>query len=89
MQIIDIPPLDQFGEIYTIEFPSGRSNMVQSEIFELAPATSISTITRQSPEKCTEIEAPTVTIKIFVTIHKEHPHTTFTGKWNLTSSQNI
>ena len=37
-KIINIPPTEKFGEMYTIAFPIGCYNMVQREIFDLAPA---------------------------------------------------
>ena len=48
--IVNIPPTDQFGEMYTILFPSGGSKMVQSEIFEMAPATSRLTMDIKNPD---------------------------------------
>ena len=47
---INIPPQDQFGEMYNIAFPSGGSKVVQNEIFDIDPATSRFTMDRKTPD---------------------------------------
>ena len=85
---INIPPLDQFGEIYTIAFPSGVPKMVQREIFDLAPATSRFKMDRKTTNS-QSIEASPGKIYLFTTTHEDHLHPPCTGQWDLTSAQNI
>ena len=83
-----IPPLDQFGEMYTISFPSGGSNMVQSEIFEIDPTTSGFTMDNKIPDS-TSIEASPGTNRLFETTYEYHLHSPCTSQWYLTSTHNI
>ena len=85
---INIPPPDQFGEMYNIAFPNGGSKIFQHEIFELDPATSGFTMDRKTPDS-PSIEASPGKYHIFAATHEDHLHPPFTGQWDLTSTHNI
>ena len=87
-KIVNIPLLDQLGEIYTIEFPSGGYNMVWRESVELTTATPRFTLDRKNTDS-PSIEASPGTNHFFVTTHKYHMNPPFTFPWDLTSAQNI
>ena len=87
-KVVNIPSPDQFGDMYTILFPSEGFKMAQREIFEMDPATYIFTIGRNPPDS-SSIEASTGTNKVFVTTHEYHPRPPCTGQWYFKYSHNI
>ena len=76
---------DQFGEIYTVEFSSGGHKMVQWNIFEMDIEVSIFSMTCESTEKFTGIEASPGTNGLFFLNWTYHEHPPCTDKWDSTS----
>ena len=83
-----ISQLDHFGQMYTIEFPSGGSKMFQREIFYLSPDTYIFTMNIKYLHSLS-IESSPNKNQHFSTTHEDHPHPPCTAQWYLTSAYNI
>ena len=82
-KIVNIPPPEKIGEMYTIIFISGSSILVQHESFDLDPSTYRSTMDRKNPDS-PSIDASPGKDKLFVTTHEGHLHPLCTGQWYFT-----
>ena len=74
--------------MYTIDLPSGESNIDYRDLFYMAPAIYRFNMGIKYPNS-PPIESSPVTNNLFVTTHEDHQHPPFTGQLYLICAHNI